>query len=271
MDGTQALRAVRRRAGLSQRELAQRSGVALSTIAAVEAGRRAPSLPVLAALLAVGGLELSADLPAADPDDAVVRHLRLSLVRRLMRLLDVRGNPLVGGPAGPWRQLYALTACGEVVLHGDAAVGMWLPRAKPLTRVEVCLRPEGRTPRPQTPAIRVVPSCGQHVTVPVAIRLGHRSVGVDPPEELALRDASLTSRARLRGVAKLLHGELPLDEAGRRTAAHRDPDHEAERRHVAHTRRFGQRPMPNPDDTRSWRLDDSAGLRAWLRRYGYPD
>lgn len=265
------LRAVRRREGLSQRELAQRSGVALSTLAAVEAGRRSPSLAALTAVLAVGGLELAADLPPAEPGEPVVRYLRLSLVRRLMHLLDVRGNPLVPGATGPWRELYALAACGVVVLHGEAAVGMWLPRAAPLREVQACLRPTGEVPRPDTPSLSVLPACAAHVLAPVAIRLGHRTVGVDPPDQLALGRTCAADRAMLRGVAALLHRELPRDEAGRRTSAHRDPDHEAERRHVAHTRRYGQRPLPNPDDTRSWRLDDSAGLRAWLRRFGYPD
>lgn len=271
MDCSRVLRALRRREGLSQRELARRSGVALSTIAAVEAGRRQPSLQVLASLLAVGGLQLSAELPPPEPDDAVVRHLRLSLVRRLMRLLDVRGNPWLPRTGGPWQELYGLAACGDVVLHGAAAVGMWLPRAGPLTTVEACVRPSGAAPRPDTPSLTVLSACPAHVRAPVAVRLGHRVVGVDPPDHLALHPAYAPDRAMLRAVSVLLHRELPRDEAGRRTSAHRDPDHEAEQRHVRHTRRYGQRPMPDPHDTRSWRLEDSAGLTAWLRRFGYPD
>ena len=52
------LREARRRAGLTQVELAQRAGVAQSVISAYESGRRQPALPTLAALVRAAGLEL---------------------------------------------------------------------------------------------------------------------------------------------------------------------------------------------------------------------
>jgi transcriptional regulator with XRE-family HTH domain len=52
-----ALRGIRRRLGLNQRELARRAGVGQATVARLEAGRDA-HLAVVAACLAVGGLEL---------------------------------------------------------------------------------------------------------------------------------------------------------------------------------------------------------------------
>lgn len=52
------LRAARKRAGLSQVELAGRAGVTQSVISAYEAGRRQPSLPTLAALIEAAGYEL---------------------------------------------------------------------------------------------------------------------------------------------------------------------------------------------------------------------
>lgn len=52
------LRAARKRAGLSQVELAIRAGVTQSVISAYESGRRQPSLPTLAALIDAAGYEL---------------------------------------------------------------------------------------------------------------------------------------------------------------------------------------------------------------------
>jgi uncharacterized protein len=52
------LRQARRRAGLSQVELATRAGVTQSVISAYESGHRQPSIPALAALLDAAGYEL---------------------------------------------------------------------------------------------------------------------------------------------------------------------------------------------------------------------
>ena len=56
------LRQARRRAGLSQVELAARAGVTQSVISAYESGRRQPSLPTLAALVGAAGHELVTDV-----------------------------------------------------------------------------------------------------------------------------------------------------------------------------------------------------------------
>lgn len=53
------LRDARRRAGLTQAELARRAGVTQSVISAYESGARQPSLPTLARLVAATGLELA--------------------------------------------------------------------------------------------------------------------------------------------------------------------------------------------------------------------
>lgn len=50
---------VRRRAGLSQRELARRVGVGHSTIGSFEAGQRLPALSMLSTILGVAGLRLA--------------------------------------------------------------------------------------------------------------------------------------------------------------------------------------------------------------------
>jgi predicted nucleotidyltransferase/DNA-binding XRE family transcriptional regulator len=52
------LRAARKRAGLSQVELADRAGITQSVISAYESGRRQPSLPTLAGLIEAAGYEL---------------------------------------------------------------------------------------------------------------------------------------------------------------------------------------------------------------------
>ena len=52
------LRTARKRAGLSQVELAARAGITQSVISAYESGRQQPSLPMLAALVEASGYEL---------------------------------------------------------------------------------------------------------------------------------------------------------------------------------------------------------------------
>jgi uncharacterized protein len=52
------LRDTRRRAGLSQVELAQRAGVTQSVVSAYESGARQPSLPMLGRLVAATGFDL---------------------------------------------------------------------------------------------------------------------------------------------------------------------------------------------------------------------
>src|SRR5262249_38355953 len=56
------LREARRRAKLSQSELARRAGVAQSVISAYESGRRQPSMLTLAAMVEAAGFDLHVDL-----------------------------------------------------------------------------------------------------------------------------------------------------------------------------------------------------------------
>lgn len=58
------LRSARRRAQLTQDQLASRAGVTQSVISAYESGRRQPSVPTLAALVAATGFELDLQLRA---------------------------------------------------------------------------------------------------------------------------------------------------------------------------------------------------------------
>jgi uncharacterized protein len=78
----EVIREARRRAGLSQAELARRAGVSQPVISAYEAGRREPGMKMLAKLVEASGnrliIEVAADpsRAAALPDTPVGRRLR---------------------------------------------------------------------------------------------------------------------------------------------------------------------------------------------------
>jgi uncharacterized protein len=61
------LREARRRAGLTQAQLAERAATTQSVVSAYESGRRQPSLPVLLSFIAATGHALDASLIPADP------------------------------------------------------------------------------------------------------------------------------------------------------------------------------------------------------------
>ena len=83
-----ALREARRRAGLTQVELARRAGVTQSVISAYESGHRQPALPTLVALVDAAGLELAISIRAprdktgrlTGPVGQIVRQRRRELV-----------------------------------------------------------------------------------------------------------------------------------------------------------------------------------------------
>ena len=74
------VRLARSRANLTQRELAERSGVPQSVIARIESGSRQPTLPTLDRVLAGAGVEVRYRLEALDDHDSVLlaRHARRS-------------------------------------------------------------------------------------------------------------------------------------------------------------------------------------------------
>lgn len=84
------LRDARRRARLSQTDVARRSGIAQSVISAYESGRREPAVPTLARLVEATGHQLVLGItPTADqmlglPDTPMGRRLR----RRRRAILD---------------------------------------------------------------------------------------------------------------------------------------------------------------------------------------
>ena len=80
------LRDARRRAGLSQRELAVRAGVSQPVVAAYEAGRNQPSVPQLARLVGAAGFTLDLHLRPAGPDPEVCGRTLVELLHLADRL-----------------------------------------------------------------------------------------------------------------------------------------------------------------------------------------
>lgn len=76
MDAALLLRTARQRSGLSVRELARRAGTSHSTLLAYEAGRVAPTVPVLDRIVRAAGLHMEVALVA----DAYDEHRGQELV-----------------------------------------------------------------------------------------------------------------------------------------------------------------------------------------------
>jgi transcriptional regulator with XRE-family HTH domain len=66
------LRVVRTKAGLTQRQLAEKAGVPHSTIANIESGSRQPTHPTMAKILAAVDLSVSTQLVPYDDHDDVL-------------------------------------------------------------------------------------------------------------------------------------------------------------------------------------------------------
>ena len=88
------IREARLRAGLSQQQLAERSGKDRTVIARWEQGLVAPSIDTLVELLRSCGFDLPLELVEYDPGpDERIREIQLlSPERRLDRLLERRGT-----------------------------------------------------------------------------------------------------------------------------------------------------------------------------------
>ena len=84
------LQEARRRAGLTQAELARRAGVPQSTVAKIERGRRDPSLSTLERLVRAAGFELRIQLAPRDDHDRQLIDVMLDLTpeERLRSLED---------------------------------------------------------------------------------------------------------------------------------------------------------------------------------------
>jgi len=79
------VREARRRAGLTQAELARRAGVPTSTVGRIESGSRVPSAQMVERLVRAAGFDVSVSLGEPDPgtDSMFQRTLRRSPAERL--------------------------------------------------------------------------------------------------------------------------------------------------------------------------------------------
>lgn len=260
------VRSARRRAGLSQRELARRAGVSATTVVAIESGRQLPSLRVLQALLVVAGLDVTVDRPLEPLCTHVRRHLHLSLSVRLHLALGGHGRPWQRPVLPAWQQLGLLATSGRVFATGDLATSLWLPGTEPVTPVTVGVQLGEGMALPATPQLDVAPASLPSlasVTVPLTIGALH----APPPGELALDPAHAGKRRALRAVAAELELHAPCDPGGRRSPPHREPQREDEALRLLFARPWNSRFRP-PDrlDGRGWRLDDEVGVRVWIER-----
>lgn len=89
--GNDLVREARRRAGLTQQDLAERAGTTQSAIARLETGKSAPSLDTVQRLIRACGLDLEVALVERDDSDASqARRLRgLTPAQRLDRGVKV--------------------------------------------------------------------------------------------------------------------------------------------------------------------------------------
>src|SRR2546423_6320822 len=79
MIGGELVREARRRAALTQSELADRAGTTQSAIARLESGRTSPSLEQVERLLRLSGFQLIVELAPYDDSDIVQAEARLRL------------------------------------------------------------------------------------------------------------------------------------------------------------------------------------------------
>jgi transcriptional regulator with XRE-family HTH domain len=88
--GNDLVREARKRAGLTQRELAERAGTTQSAIARLESGRTAPSFETVLTLVRLCGLDLDVSLRSMDRATVGqgLRNQELSSDERLDQLLD---------------------------------------------------------------------------------------------------------------------------------------------------------------------------------------
>jgi transcriptional regulator with XRE-family HTH domain len=279
MEAAVMVRAARRRAGLSQRGLAERAGVSGRTVAAIESGRVVPRSDTLADLLAVAGLELAPAASAPAEDDELLWFLALSLTDRLRYALR---DEAPGRTATAQRRLVVLGAFvgalgpprsrAAVSLTGTGGLCVWLPEVRAPWPLPVTVHQwPGRLPEVEGLVVTRSEDPPALGGVPVAVATRSR-VWCPGPLDLSVDPACAASAGRLLTVVAVLHADMGLDDAGRRPPPHRDPDEQAELERVTGTRAYGMRPpVPRLLDSRSWRIGAPASARQVLIRAGYPD
>ena len=96
------VREARAQAGLSQRALARRAGVAQSEIARIEGGRQDPSFNRLERLLRAAGYDLRLELvPHDDHDERLIRQMLALPVEERLDSLEEQSDFFAGVPEAP--------------------------------------------------------------------------------------------------------------------------------------------------------------------------
>ena len=91
MDTAQALRDARRRSGLTQQQLAERTGTSQAAISAYEGGSKQPSVETLSRLLAASGARLTVEATAPVTAPRSRRDLAKA-GRTLLEVLDLASH-----------------------------------------------------------------------------------------------------------------------------------------------------------------------------------
>ena len=99
MDVATLVVTARRRAGLSQRELAARARTSAAAVCQYERGERVPRVDTLQRLIAASGSSLTLDAPAPPPLDVAANGRDLAQVLGLADVLPKRHDPELRYPA----------------------------------------------------------------------------------------------------------------------------------------------------------------------------
>lgn len=118
------VRDARRRAGLSQAQLAAEAGIEQSVVSAYETGKREPGFETLRKLVGAAGYELAIDLVTSPPRSRLQRALMLHRVELLRTLTDLGASRI---------RVFGSTARGEdgpdsdidLVVDVDDSVGLF--------------------------------------------------------------------------------------------------------------------------------------------------
>ena len=109
------VREARTRAGLSQRQLAERARTTQSVVGRIEANLGNPSIETIARLLAAAGFELHAELRPRSPEDALIDSYKRDIDRTLLR------ENLRKSPEQRVRALQALARLADEARRAGAA------------------------------------------------------------------------------------------------------------------------------------------------------
>lgn len=217
MRSSDLLVAGRRRAGLSQEQLAGRLGRPQSTIARWETGQQHPPFESVIEALHACGLELTVGLARYDDSyqTQIARQLRLEPAERVVRLTP----EWAAGSFDPIGTLAALAGQARFVVIGDVAGALHgspimlgarilhvVPAQTALSRVEQVARRLGSTPLPddtgQTPRWALPDGGELHTTALPAGTRGYRDLARDAETmqiapDTSVRVASLLDLIRI--------------------------------------------------------------------------